>query len=272
MADFEDATSPTWAQPDRGPGQSEGPLGRHARLHRPGERQGLRAERQARGADGAPARLAPAGRARRASTARRCRGSLFDFGLYFFHNAKARSLARAPGPISTCPRWRATSRRGCGTTSSCFAQEALGSPSGTIKATVLIETLPAAFEMDEILYELRDHIAGLNCGRWDYIFSYIKRLRPPARGPDARPGGDGHGRGLPARLFPEADPDLPPPRRLRHGRHGGADPGQGRRRRPTRRPSPRCAPTRSARPATATTAPGSRTRTWCRWPWRSSTG
>src|SRR6202008_3488909 len=57
-----------------------------------------------------------------------------------------------------------------------FAQSKLGVPKGTIKATVLIETLPAAFEMDEILYEMRDHIAGLNCGRWDYIFSFIKRL------------------------------------------------------------------------------------------------
>ena len=93
---------------------------------------------------------------------------------------------------------------------------------------MLIETLPAAFEMDEIIYELRDHMVGLNCGRWDYIFSYIKRLGKN-HAADARPGGDGHGRGVPGRLFAAADPDLPPPRRLRHGRHGGADPGQGRR-------------------------------------------
>jgi malate synthase len=74
------------------------------------------------------------------------------------------------------------------------AQQALGVPSGTIKATVLIETLPAAFEMDEILYELREHIAGLNCGRWDYIFSYIKRLgrQPWALTPDRTLMGMGH--------------------------------------------------------------------------------
>ena len=69
-------------------------------------------------------------------------------------------------------------------------------PHGTIKATVLIETLPAAFEMDEILYELRDHMAGLNCGRWDYIFSFIKRLRrqPEALTPDRAPMAHGRGR------------------------------------------------------------------------------
>ena len=103
------------------------------------------------------------------------------------------------------------------------AQKALGIANGTIKVTVLIETLPAAFEMDEILYELRDHMAGLNCGRWDYMFCFIKKLRAsrlhPAR---PRPGGDGQG--VPARLFAAADQDLPPPRRLRDGRHGGADP------------------------------------------------
>src|SRR5690606_29508609 len=67
-----------------------------------------------------------------------------------------------------------------------YAQDVLGLPAGTVKVTVLIETLPAAFEMDEILYELRDHMAGLNCGRWDYIFSYIKRLKaqPDALTPD----------------------------------------------------------------------------------------
>ena len=63
---------------------------------------------------------------------------------------------------------------------------------------MLIETLPAAFEMDEILYELRDHIVGLNCGRWDYIFSFIKRLGKNAALPDARPVGDDHGAGVPA--------------------------------------------------------------------------
>ena len=103
-------------------------------------------------------------------------GSLFDFGLYFFHNAKA-LLEQGSGIYFYLPKMEATSRRGCGTTSSCSRRDELGVPQGTIKATVLIETILAAFEMDEILYELRDHSAGLNCGRWDYIFSCIKKFR-----------------------------------------------------------------------------------------------
>ena len=103
-------------------------------------------------------------------------GSLFDFGLYFFHNAQGAAGARHAARTSTCPRWRAISRRGCGTTCSSTPRTRSASRSGTIKATVLIETILAAFEMDEILYELRDHSAGLNCGRWDYIFSFIKKF------------------------------------------------------------------------------------------------
>lgn len=103
-------------------------------------------------------------------------GGLFDFGLYFFHNAKE-LLARGSGPYFYLPKlehylearlWNDVFR---------YAQDTLGVPQGSIRATVLIETIPAAFQMDEILYELREHSAGLNCGRWDYIFSYIKRLR-----------------------------------------------------------------------------------------------
>jgi malate synthase len=101
-------------------------------------------------------------------------------------------------------------------------------PVGTIKATVLIETLPAAFEMDEILYELREHSAGLNCGRWDYIFSFIKKLRAsPALLPDRAQVT--MTRAVHARLLGAAHQDLPPPRRARDGRHGRADPHQGRR-------------------------------------------
>ena len=103
-------------------------------------------------------------------------GALFDFALFLANNHEA--LARAaPGPTSTCRRWRAISRRGCGTTCSSPPRTRSGMPRGTIKATVLIETILAAFEMDEILYELREHSAGLNCGRWDYIFSFIKKFR-----------------------------------------------------------------------------------------------
>ncbi len=102
-------------------------------------------------------------------------GALFDFGLYLFHNAKAQ-IAQGTGPYFYLPKLESHLEARLWNAVFVHAQEALGIPNGTIKATVLIETLPAAFEMDEILHELRDHMAGLNCGRWDYIFSFIKRL------------------------------------------------------------------------------------------------
>jgi malate synthase len=102
-------------------------------------------------------------------------GSLFDFGLYVFHNAKAQ-VAAGTGPYFYLPKMESHLEARLWNDVFVHAQQALGLPQGTIKATVLIETLPAAFEMDEILYELREHIVGLNCGRWDYIFSYIKRV------------------------------------------------------------------------------------------------
>ncbi|WP_245431301.1 malate synthase A [Rhodoplanes roseus] len=107
-------------------------------------------------------------------------GSLFDFGLYFFHNAKA-LLAKGSGPYFYIPKLESHLEARLWNDVFVFAQEKLGVPHGSIKATVLIETLPAGFEMDEILYELRDHAAGLNAGRWDYIFSFIKKL---AKRPD----------------------------------------------------------------------------------------
>jgi malate synthase len=102
-------------------------------------------------------------------------GALFDFALYFFHNA-ARARAAGSGPYFYLPKIESHQEAKLWNDVFVFAQRKLKMPKGTIKATVLIETLPAAFEMDEILYELREHIAGLNCGRWDYIFSFIKRL------------------------------------------------------------------------------------------------
>ncbi|MCC6948066.1 MAG: malate synthase A [Bradyrhizobiaceae bacterium] len=101
--------------------------------------------------------------------------SLFDFGLYFFHNAK-KATAAGSGPYFYLPKLETHREAKLWNDVFNFAQEQLGIPRGTIKCTVLIETLPAAFEMDEILHELRQHIAGLNAGRWDYIFSFIKRL------------------------------------------------------------------------------------------------
>jgi malate synthase len=102
--------------------------------------------------------------------------SLFDFGLFFFHNAR-RLLARGTAPYFYLPKLE--NHREARLWSDVFraAQEELGLPPGTIRATVLIETILAAFEMDEILWELRDHSSGLNCGRWDYIFSFIKKFR-----------------------------------------------------------------------------------------------
>ena len=102
--------------------------------------------------------------------------ALFDFGLFFFHNAREQA-ARSAGPFFYLPKMESHLEARLWNEVFLFAQEALGLPPGTVKATVLIETLPAAFEMDEILHELREHSAGLNCGRWDYIFSFIKKLR-----------------------------------------------------------------------------------------------
>src|SRR6266851_5381636 len=103
-------------------------------------------------------------------------GSLFDFGMYFFHNAK-RLLGKGSGPYFYLPKLESHLEARLWNDVFNFAQDALSIPRGTIRATVLVETLPAAFEMEEILYELKDHSSGLNAGRWDYIFSLIKRMR-----------------------------------------------------------------------------------------------
>lgn len=101
---------------------------------------------------------------------------LFDFGLFLFHNAQA-LIEKGSGPYFYLPKLESHLEARLWNDVFVRAQDALGIPQGTIKATVLIETLPAAFEMDEILFELREHAAGLNCGRWDYIFSFIKKQR-----------------------------------------------------------------------------------------------
>jgi len=106
-------------------------------------------------------------------------GSLFDFGLYFFHNAEA-LLERGSGPYFYVPKLESHLEARLWNEVFSFAEEYLEVPIGTIRATVLIETILASFEMDEIIFELRDHLVGLNCGRWDYIFSAIKKLRTRA--------------------------------------------------------------------------------------------
>nr|WP_295660612.1 malate synthase A [Polymorphobacter sp.] len=103
-------------------------------------------------------------------------GALFDFGLFFFHNARA-LVAKGSGPYFYLPKLEHYLEARLWNNVFVTAQSVMGLPVGTIKGTVLIETLPGAFMADEILYELRDHIAALNCGRWDYIFSYIKCFR-----------------------------------------------------------------------------------------------
>jgi len=102
-------------------------------------------------------------------------GGLFDFGLYFFHNVKER-ITRGSGIYFYLPKLESHLEARLWNDVFNFAEDTLGVPRGTIKATVLIETILATFEADEILYELREHSAGLNCGRWDYIFSYIKKF------------------------------------------------------------------------------------------------
>ena len=103
-------------------------------------------------------------------------GSLFDFALYFFHNVHALT-AKGSGPYFYLPKLESHLEARLWNDVFVVAQQYLGVPLGTIRATVLLETITAAFEMEEIIYELRDHALGLNCGRWDYLFSFIKKFR-----------------------------------------------------------------------------------------------
>ncbi len=174
MADFEDANSPTWANLVEGQVnlidaiertlEFTSPEGKDYHLNpkvavllvRP---RGWHLEERHVLLDGKP-----------------ISGSLFDFGLYFFHNAK-RLLAKGSGPYFYLPKLESHLEARLWNDVFNTAQDALGIPRGTIRATVLIETILAAFEMEEILYELREHSSGLNAGRWDYIFSIIKKFR-----------------------------------------------------------------------------------------------
>ncbi len=103
-------------------------------------------------------------------------GALVDFGLYFFHNA-AEQLSRGSGPYFYLPKMESHLEARLWNDVFCWSQQELGIPQGSVRATVLIETITAAFEMEEILWELRDHASGLNAGRWDYLFSIIKNFR-----------------------------------------------------------------------------------------------
>jgi malate synthase len=180
LADLEDANTPHWSNVVGGQVNLyeavrrtiayDAPDGRHYALHdgqlptivvRP---RGWHLNERHFQVDGAPAA-----------------GALVDFGLYFFHNAKEQ-LDRGSGPYFYLPKMESHLEARLWNDVFNHAQDALGIPRGTIRATVLIETIPAAFEMEEILYELREHASGLNAGRWDYLFSIIKNV--PAVLPD----------------------------------------------------------------------------------------
>jgi malate synthase len=174
MADFEDANSPTWANMVDGQVNLVDAIRRTIRLTSPDGREYELADEVAtlivrpRGwhlverhlhVDGAPVS-----------------GSLFDFGLAFFHNARE-LLDRGSGPYFYLPKMESHLEARLWNEVFTWAEDRVGIDQGSIRATVLIETILAAFEMDEILYELRDHSSGLNAGRWDYIFSVIKKFR-----------------------------------------------------------------------------------------------
>jgi malate synthase len=175
MADFEDSNAPTWANNIEGQANLIQAVRRTLAYEDPasGKRYSLNPQTavlivRPRGwhldeahveIDGAP-----------------MSASLFDFGLFAFHNAQE-LLARGTGPYFYLPKMESHKEAALWRDVFLFTERSLDIPRGSMRATVLIETLPAAFEMDEILYELKDHIVGLNCGRWDYIFSTIKTLR-----------------------------------------------------------------------------------------------
>ncbi len=175
MADFEDSNAPTWENVVRGQLNLHDAVRRtiehvqpeNGRTYRLNERtatllvrpRGWHLDEKHVLVDGAPASA-----------------SLFDFALFFFHNARELRM-RGTGPYFYLPKLENHLEARLWNEVFCEAQDLLGVPRGTIKATVLIETILAAFEMDEILWELREHSAGLNCGRWDYIFSFIKKFR-----------------------------------------------------------------------------------------------
>ncbi len=175
MADFEDANSPTWHN------NLDGQLNLRDRWHGTLDYEDPSSGKRYRlGASPAVLMVRPRGwhlpEPGITVDGAPLSASLFDFGLYLYHNAHA-LLEQGTGPYLYLPKLESHQEARLWNSVFVFAEERLGLALGTIKATVLIETLPAAFEMDEILHELREHIVGLNCGRWDYMFSFIKKLR-----------------------------------------------------------------------------------------------
>ncbi|GGZ97984.1 malate synthase A [Streptomyces echinoruber] len=178
LADFEDASSPTWHNVVLGQLNLIDAYTRNIDFTDPasGKSYALRPAEEL-----ATVVVRPRGwhldeRHLRDADGRRIPGALVDFGLYFFHNAR-RLLDLGMGPYFYLPKLESHLEARLWNDVFVFAQDHLGIPQGTVRATVLIETITAAFEMEEILYELRDHASGLNAGRWDYLFSIIKNFR-----------------------------------------------------------------------------------------------
>jgi malate synthase len=173
MTDFEDSNAPKWENQIQGQINLAAAIRRTLTLEQNGKRYQLN-ERIA------TLQVRPRGwhldEKHVLVDGQRVSGGIFDFGLFLFHNAKEQ-IARGAGPFFYLPKMESHLEARLWNDLFVRAQDKLGLPQGTIKATVLIETILAAFEMDEILYELREHSAGLNAGRWDYIFSCIKKFK-----------------------------------------------------------------------------------------------
>ncbi|MSR77146.1 MAG: malate synthase A [Candidatus Omnitrophica bacterium] len=174
MADFEDSNAPTWKN------NLEGQINLRNAVHRKIDFNSPEGKHYALNPKIATLMVRPRGwhlsEKHLLVDGHPISASLFDFGLFFFHNAKT-LISQGTGPYFYLPKMESHLEARLWNDVFNFSQTELGIPTGTIRATVLIETILAAFEMDEILYELRDHSAGLNCGRWDYIFSFIKKFR-----------------------------------------------------------------------------------------------
>jgi malate synthase len=174
MADFEDATSPTWTN------LMEGQQNLYDAIRRKVDFTNEKGKKYALNEVVATLKVRPRGwhleEKHLTIEGKRLSGSIVDFGLFFFHNAQE-LIKRGSGPYFYLPKLESYEEAQLWNSVFVAAQNYLQIPVGTIKATVLIETIPAAFQMDEIIYALKDHMAGLNAGRWDYIFSFIKKFR-----------------------------------------------------------------------------------------------
>ena len=180
MGDFEDATSPGFGNMIEGQINLKDRWADKIDFKDAISGKSIRCQEQSGRAPGAPARLASARTPCHRSTASRYRAR-WSISASMSSTARRRTLAKGTAPYFYLPKIESHLEARLWDEVFSHAERELGVPPGTFKATILIETLPAAFELDEILYEMREHIVGLNCGRWDYIFSFIKRIGKQAR-------------------------------------------------------------------------------------------